>query len=86
MKNGRLVGRLLFVIGFAGPPLFYSTPPSFPTHQAFAVCPLCPIVDVAFAHPLLWLQIGLQLGIIQGIMFAVFGFTMGCFVSALSQR
>jgi hypothetical protein len=86
MKSGKLVGRLLFVIGFIGPLLFYATPPAFPTYQAFAVCPLCPMIEVAFGHPLLWLRIGLQFGLVQGIAFAVFGFTIGYGVSAISQR
>jgi hypothetical protein len=81
MKTGKRLGRFLFVIGLAGPLLLYASPQSFPTHEVHAVCPLCTNVEVPFAHPLLWLQIGLAVGLLQGIAFALLGFTVGCFVS-----
>jgi hypothetical protein len=85
MKPGKLLGGALFVIGLIGPVLFYASAASFPTYQAFPVCPLCPHVEVPFGHPLLWLQIGLSLGLFQGSVFAVLGFAAGYLVPAISQ-
>lgn len=83
MKTGKLLGRALFVIGLIGPILFYASPASFPTRESHIVCPLCPIVEVPFGHPLLWLQVGLVSGLLQGTAFAVLGFAVGYFVSEL---
>jgi hypothetical protein len=83
IKTGKIFGRALFVIGLIGPISFYVSPASFPTYQVFLVCPLCPHVEVPFGHPLLWLQIGLNMGLLQGIVFAVLGFATGYLVSAI---
>jgi hypothetical protein len=81
VKLGKVIGRITFVVGFVGPVLFYASPPSFPTYESHIVCPLCPYIDVAFGHALLWLQIGLELGLFQGIAFALLGFTLGYAIS-----
>jgi hypothetical protein len=81
VKLGKIIGRIAFVVGFVGPVLFYASPPSFPTYESHIVCPLCPYSDVAFGHALLWLQIGLELGLFQGIAFALLGFTVGYSIS-----
>lgn len=85
MRTGKLLGRLSFVVGFIGPILFYAVPPPFATYQQFAVCPFCPHVEVLFSYPLLRLQIGLQFGLIQGLVFAVLGFATGYFISAIGR-
>jgi hypothetical protein len=68
----KLFGRIGFLAGFMGPIVFYLI-----HYEAFIFCPLCPHVDVAFGHPLLWLQIGLTLGLTQGLIFALHGFAIG---------
>jgi hypothetical protein len=74
MKLGRRFGRVGFIIGFIGPILSYSVPYTLQSHAA---CPLCPYIDIAFVHPSLWLQIGLSLGLIPGLVFAMLGFAIG---------
>jgi hypothetical protein len=78
VKLGKRFGRIGFVIGFIGPVLFYSVPYTFEWH---IFCPLCPYIDVAFAHPLLWHEIGLRLGLLQGLVFALLGFVLGLLIS-----
>ena len=82
MRMGKLLGRIGFATGFVGPLLFYAVPYTFESRMA---CPLCPYIFVAFAHPLLWLQIGLQLGLIQGLIFALIGFVTGFSISKIKQ-
>lgn len=81
MRLAKRIGRFGFVLGFVGPVLFDASPPFFPTYESRIACPLCPYVDVAFGHPLLWLEIGLRVGLLQGIAFALIGFAIGCAVS-----
>lgn len=82
MKLGKLIGRIGFVVGFIGPVLFYAVPYAFESHLA---CPLCPFIDVPFGHPLLWWQIGLTWGVIQGLLFASLGFGIGYAVSRIQK-
>jgi hypothetical protein len=78
MGLGKQLGRFGFLVGFIGPILFYSVPYTFKWH---IFCPLCPYVDVAFAHPLLWLEIGLKVGLAQGLVFGLIGFVIGFLIS-----
>jgi hypothetical protein len=76
VKLGKRFGRIGFLLGFVGPLLFYSL-----HYEVTVLCPLYPHVDPAFAHPLLWLQIGLMAGLTQGLVFAIAGFAMGYAIS-----
>jgi hypothetical protein len=82
MKLGKRFARVGFVVGFMGSLLFYSIPYTLQSHTA---CPLCPYVDVPLGHPLLWLQIGLSLGLIQGLVFAMLGFAIGYSIFRIKQ-
>jgi hypothetical protein len=79
---GKIIGRIAFIFGFVGSVLFYSFQYTFESHF---LCPLCLYVDVAFVHPLLWLQIGLGFGLIQGLMFALLGFGAGYSISKINN-
>jgi hypothetical protein len=81
VKLGKRIGRIGFGVGFLGSMLFYVSPHSFPLYESHVVCPLCPYVDVAFGSPLLWLQIGLGSGLLQGVAFGVLGFVIGYSIS-----
>jgi hypothetical protein len=82
MKLGKRFGRIGFVIGFIGPVLFYSVPYTLEWH---VICPLCPYIDVPFAHRLHWLETGLSLGLIQGLVFALLGLVIGFAISKVEQ-
>jgi len=69
------------VIGFVGPVLFYAVPYTFESHIA---C-LCPYIDAPFMRPLDWLEIGLTVGLFQGLIFAVLGFAIGCSIFRIKQ-
>lgn len=58
------------MVGFIGPVLFYSL--GYESH-------------VAFGHSVLWLQIGLELGLLQGLMFALLGFVAGYSISKVKN-
>jgi hypothetical protein len=72
MKLGKLMGRIGFVVGFIPPVLFYAVLPY--TLESQLACPFCPYIEVPFGHPLLWWQIGLTWGPIQGLLLASLGF------------
>jgi hypothetical protein len=82
VKLGKLFGRIGFVIGFVGPVLFYAVPCTFESHIA---CPLCPFIDAPFMRPLDWLEIGLKVGLFQGLIFALLGFAIGYFIFRIKQ-
>ena len=82
MKLGKRFGRIGFAVGFIGPILFYLVPFTFESHIA---CPLCPYIDVGDGHPSLWLEIGLTLGLVQGLAFALLGFAIGYSVFKIKQ-
>lgn len=78
MKLGKKIGRIGFVVGFLGPVLFY-LPDSF-TWESL-VCPWRPCIDGRFSTPLFWVRLGLTLGLVQGLTFALLGFGAGFFIS-----
>ena len=80
LRLGKHFGRIGFLAGFIGPILFY-----FIHYEALIFCPLCPHVDVAFGHPLLWLQIGLTAGLTQGLVFALLSFAIGYSISKIKS-
>jgi len=80
MRLGKLFCWIGFVFGFIGPILFYSL--HFESHIA---CPGCPYITVPFADSLVWLEIGLKFGVIQGLIFAVLGFAIGFSISKIKQ-
>jgi hypothetical protein len=82
VRLGKRFGRVGFVVGFIGPLMFYLVPYPFKSRLG---CPLCPYIEVPFAHPLLWLQIGLELGLVQGLIFAILGFAIGYLISKIKQ-
>jgi hypothetical protein len=80
VKLGKRLGRVGFVVGFIGPILFYSVPYTF---ESPVVCPLCPIVFVIPSpNPL---EMGLMVGLLQGLAFAILGFAAGWSISKVRQ-
>jgi len=82
VKLGKRLGRVGFVVGFVGPILFYSVPYTF---ESQVVCPLCPIVLVFLPPRSLWLEMGLMVGLLQGLAFALLGFAAGWSISKVRQ-
>lgn len=80
MRSAKRFGRSGFLAGFIGPVLFYVA--HVELRILWPPTPLC--IFVAFAHPLSWLQIGLAIGLLQGLTFALVGFVLG--YSALRLR
>ncbi len=79
MKFGKRFARIGFLVGFIGPILFY------PLHyQAQVLCPLCPYIFVP-PRALIWLQIGLVFGLIQGLTFALLAFAIGYSISKVKS-
>jgi len=76
VKLGKRLGRVGFVVGFISPILFYSVPYTF---ESQVVCLLCPIVFVIPSPSPL--EMGLWIGLLQGLAFAVLGFAAGWSIS-----
>jgi hypothetical protein len=86
IRLGKSIGRIGFVYGLFGSVLFYTSPWS-PLYESHVVCPACPYVEVPFVTKLGWLEIGLRLGLIFGVAYALSGFAIGyCFSKLLHWR
>lgn len=86
MKLGKKLGRIGFVVGFVGAFLFYASPAGWFTYESHVLCPLCPYIDIAFGTRLMWVQIGLQAGLLWGILYAVAGFLIGIGISKARRK
>jgi hypothetical protein len=86
MKLGKKFGRIGFVIGFAGPFLFYASLPRFSPYESHFICPWCSYVDIAFANTLTWVGVGLRVGLFCGLLLAFVGFSIGYMSTRLAQR
>ena len=78
MRLAKRVGRVCFVVGFVWPILTYM---SFIGNYG---CPLCPHID-GMMRPLDWLQIGLEFGLAEGLIFALLGFAVGYLISKMKR-
>jgi hypothetical protein len=78
MKLGKRFGRIGFLMGFVGPVLFYG-------FGLGVACPQCPYIDAIFWTPRDWLALGLGLGLMQGLVFALLGFAAGYIVSRIKR-
>jgi len=85
MKLGKKLGGIGFVVGFVGSFLFYASPFSWPTFESRLVCLWCPYVDPVFVTRYTWLEIGLKVGLISGLLFAASGFVAG-YLAELMRR
>ena len=81
MKLGKRLGRIGFVIGFVPAFLYYVSPYSWSTFESHSVCPWCFFIDIFPSTWLTWLQLGLTMGLVSGLMLAVIGFSAGFFVT-----
>ncbi len=86
MKLGKRLGRIGFLIGFVGPLLFYASPASWLTCESHLLCPWCPYIDIFFATWLTWVQVGLTMGLVSGLLLALIGFFAGCFVTLVRRN
>ena len=77
MKLAKRFGRTGFVVGFVGPFLFYASPFSWFSFESHFVCPWCPYIDVMHPNWLTWVQLGLTVGLVSGLLFALVGFPVG---------
>ena len=73
MRLAKTVGRVGFVFGFLGPLLFYSSPYQF-LYGSHIVCPVCPYVEIPVATKMMWIGVGLRLGLFCGLAYALIGF------------
>jgi len=78
VRLGKRLGRIGFVVGFIGPILSYSI-----HREVYLFCLLCPHVDLAFGYPLVWLKVGLALGLMQGLVYALLAFAIGYSISKI---
>jgi hypothetical protein len=83
MRLAKRLGRSGFLIGFLPPFLFYASPPSFFTWESHWVCPLCPYIDMFFATRIAYVQLGLTIGLVCGLLLALTGFAIGYVISRL---
>ena len=86
MRLGKTLGRIGFVIGFLGHFLFYACPFSWLSFESGFVCPWCAIVDTAFANWLTWVNLGLTVGLMSGLLLALVGFSAGYLVTAVRGK
>jgi len=86
MKLGKRLAGIGFAIGFLGSFLFYASPPAWPTSESGLVCPWCPYVDFVSVTKYTWLEIGLKVGLISGLLFAVGGFSAGCLAELAGRK
>jgi hypothetical protein len=85
MMLGKIVGRVGFAFGMFGAILFYSSPIPF-LCESQVICPLCPHVDIAFATKMTWIGVGMWLGLVSGLAYALVGFAMGYGISMVRDR
>jgi len=78
---GRMLGRIGFVVGFAGPFLFYVSPSSWFSFESGFACPWCPYIDFAFPNSLTGPYLGLTMGLMSGLLLALVGFCTGQIVT-----
>jgi len=86
MKLGKRLGRIGFVIGFVPAFWFYASPYSWFTFESHIVCPWCPYIDFFPSTWRTWLLLGLGMGLMSGLFFALIGFSTGCFVSLIRRK
>lgn len=96
MKLGKRLGRIGFVVGFVGPFLFYASPFSWFSFESIFVCPWCPYIDVLDignripalmrANWLAWVNLGIAVGLVDGLLFGLAGFSVGCFVTLVRGK
>jgi len=86
MKLGKWFGRIGFVIGFVGSFLFYASPFSWSSFESHFGCPWCPYIDVWDANWLTWVELGLTVGLVSGLLIALVGFSVGFFVALVRSE
>jgi hypothetical protein len=84
MKWGKRLGRLGFVYGFVGSLLFYASPMGSPTFESHLLCPWCPYIDMIGGR-LAWLQLGLVMGLIHGVILALVCLGVGYATSRIAS-
>lgn len=85
MRLGRLIGRIGFSFGSLGSLLFYTS--LWPLlHESHIICPACPYAEIPFANNRTWSALGLWLGPLFGLVYAVVGLGVGIGVSRLHNH
>ena len=85
MRLARQLAALGFVIGFGAPMMFFfTTPPFFPYHSDL-VCAWCAHAAITLADRFPATPLGLRVGFLSGLTFALAGFLIG-YLAALARR
>ena len=74
------MGELASVSDSWGPVLFYSSPYQF-LYESHVVCPVCPFLEIPFATKITWVGVGLTLGLLCGLTYALIGLGIGWSIS-----
>jgi hypothetical protein len=85
MKLAKILARVGFVLGFIGPILFYASPTELPTYESHILCPACSYLTIPFATKMTWLEVGMKLGLLCGLCYALIGFGIGYCISGSRQ-